>query len=134
MSRVFTYLQKKETLTLNVVLGVFTYEMIEALKTGVMDPVYEAIIKPEMFELNINIGKSDRKKIQLGKLFYELLRWVIYVAFSYVLYETLKNGIFRAWASNLDIILALFVFLFLIKHISIVVEEKNKIEGEAILK
>jgi len=127
---VFTYLQRKETLTLSVVLGVFTYEMIEALKTGVMDPIYESIIKPEMFELNISIGKSDRKKIQLGKLVYELLRWVIYVAFSYVLYETLKNGIFRAWSNNLDLILALLVFIFFIKHISIVVEAKNKIDTE----
>lgn len=123
MKNVLKYLNDNNTVGLAVLLGVFTYEMLETVKTSVMDPVFESYIPPESFKFNITIfGKlaqkdaKQTKKIQIGKIFYELFRWFVYVVLCYALYDLYRRGPMKSWKLNYTNILTVLIMLFVVKQ------------------
>ena len=114
-NNIVKYLQKTNTISLSVLFGVFTYEMLETMKKSVLDPVFESIFPEESFTLNIILFKD--KKIKLGKVIYEIFRWLVYVVLCFLFYEIHKRGIGRTLDVNKMNIIALLIILIVTKNI-----------------
>ena len=115
MVRVIEYLKTNQTLGLGVVVGAFTFEMIEAVKASTLDPLFEEIVDRSLFGMKINFGS---KTLDFGRVLYEIFRWYCYVSITFIVFELYSKGVFVTLQESVWTIIIPTVIVLVLERMS----------------
>ena len=115
MVRVIEYLKTNQTLGLGVVVGAFTFEMIEAVKASTLDPLFEEIVDRSLFDMKINFGS---KTLDFGRVLYEIFRWYCYVSITFIVFELYSKGVFVTLQESVWTIIIPTVIVLVLERMS----------------
>lgn len=130
--KIIDYLKENQTIGLGVVIGAFTYEMIEGVKSNTLDPLFDSIVDPKTFRFNIKVGKNNLK---IGQVIYELFKWLCYCSLVFMIHQIYKSGIQKAIQNNVWTVfvpVSVVLILKVVKNNSSLLQKKSEDKEESV--